>query len=253
MSVAPQEISPADRTVGQLIAESIRLYGNNFWQGLLIALPATAFTIGASFLNGAYSIVFGVVVGPLALGLSFLWASVVATRGKNAPGRALLAGAIAFLPLATSRVTVFTGIYFVALAWFALFALAVPSVLVEDRQFFDALRRGARLARADFVHAFGTVAALVIVVIASIFSLSLLLAGFGEQSITISAVLAVVVMSPVFFLGSALLYLDQKARLESSEPRQRRRDARLHHADEPDRAGRPDAQVEPGPPARGEP
>ena len=188
MSAAPQEISPANRTVGQLIADSIHLYGNNFWQGVLIALPATAFTIGASFLDGAASIVFGLVVGPLALGLSFLWASVVATGGKNEPGRALLAGAIAFLPLAVSRVTVFTGIYFVALAWFALFALAVPSVLVEDRQLLDALRRGVRLARADFVHAFGAVAALAVVVIVSIFSLSLLLAGFGEQSITISAV-----------------------------------------------------------------
>ena len=253
MSAAPQEISPANRTVGQLIADSIHLYGNNFWQGVLIALPATAFTIGASFLDGAASIVFGLVVGPLALGLSFLWASVVATGGKNEPGRALLAGAIAFLPLAVSRVTVFTGIYFVALAWFALFALAVPSVLVEDRRLLDALRRGIRLARADFVHAFGTVAALAVVVIVSIFSLSLLLAGFGEQSITISAVLAVVVISPLFFLGSALLYLDQKARLESGGPRRRRRDARLHHAVEPDRARRPDAQVEPGSPARGEP
>jgi hypothetical protein len=213
MSVAPQKISPADRTVGQLIAESIRLYGDNFWRGLLIALPATAFTVGASFLDGAVKIVYGVVVGPLALGLSFLWAAVVATGGRSAPGRALLAGAIAFLPLAASRVAVFTGVYFVALAWFALVALSVPTVLVEDRPLLSALRRGIQLARADFVHAFGTVAALAILAIVSIFSLSLLLAGFGAQSIAISAVLAVVVLSPVFFLGSALLYLDQEARL----------------------------------------
>src|SRR5215203_4499897 len=44
----------------------------------------------------------------------------------------------------------------------------------------------------------------------------------------------------------------RKARLESGSPRRRRRDARLHHAVEPDRAGRPDAEVEPGPAARGE-
>jgi hypothetical protein len=182
-----------------------------------------------------------------------VWASVVATGGRNAPGRALLAGAIAFLPLAASRVVVFAGIYFVTLAWFALVGLAVPAVLVEDRPLGPALRRGVELARADFGHAFGTVAALAIVVIVSIFSLSLLLAGFGSQSISISAVLAVVVMSPLFFLGSGLLYLDQKARLESGSPRRRRRDARLHHAVEPDRAGRADAEVEPGPAARGEP
>jgi hypothetical protein len=253
MSMAPAEISPAERTVGQLIADSLRLYGRSFWRGILIALPATAFTVGAAFLEGTVSIVYAVVVGPLALGLSYLWASVVATGGRNAPGRALLAGAIAFLPLAASRAVIFAGIYFVALAWFALVGLAVPSILVEDRPLRDSLRRGIQLARADFAHAFGAVAALAVVVVVSIFSLSLLLAGFGSQSIAISAVLAVVVMSPLFFLGTGLLYLDQKARLESGLPRRRRPDARLHHAVEPDRAGRADAEVEPGPAARGEP
>ena len=178
---------------------------------------------------------------------------MVATGGRNAPGRALVAGAVAFLPLAVSRVAVFEGIYFVALAWFALFGLAVPSVLVEDRSLGAALRRSIELARADFVHAFGTVAALAIVVIVSIFSLSLAIAAFGSQGDRrLQRSLAVLVLSPLFFLGSALLYPDQKARLESGSPRRRRRDARLHHAVEPDRAGRPDAEVEPGPAARGE-
>ena len=133
MSVAPIEVSPAERTVGQLVADAIRLYGRHFWRGLLIAVPATAFTVGAAFVDGTIGIAYGVVVGSLALGLSHLWASVVATGGRNAPGRALVAGAVAFLPLAVSRVAVFEGIYFVALAWFAFFGLAVPSVLVEDR------------------------------------------------------------------------------------------------------------------------
>jgi hypothetical protein len=247
------DIAPAERTVGQLIADAIRLYGHRFWRSLGLGIPAAAFTVGASFLDGGPRIGYGVAVGPLALAASYVWAVMLATGGRNAPWRALLTGIVAFLPLAASRVLIFSGVYFVALAWFALVGLAVPSVLVEGRGLRDALRHGLRLARADFVHAFGTVAALAIVVIISIFSLSLLLAGFGSQSITISAVLAVVVMSPLFFLGSALLYLDQRARLESGSPRQRRRDARLHHAVEPDRAGRADAEVEPGPAARGEP
>jgi hypothetical protein len=253
MSTEPAAISPAERTVGQLIADAIRLYGHRFWRGLGLGVPAAAFTVGASFLDGGARVAYGVVLGPFALALSYVWAVAVATEARNARGRALLVGAVAFLPLAASRVLVFTGVYFVALAWFALVGLAVPSVLVEGRGLRDALQHGLRLARADVVHAFGTVAALAIVVIVSIFSLSLLLAGFGAQSITVSAVLAVVVMSPLFFLGCALLYLDQKARLESGSPRRRRRDARLHHALEPDRAGRADAEVEPGPAARGEP
>ena len=184
MSQPTTEVSPAERTVGQLIADAIKLYGHRFWRGLGLGIPAAAFTIGASFLDGGARVGYGLVVGPFALALSYVWAVAVATGARNATGRALLAGAIAFLPLAASRVLVFTGVYFVALAWFALVGLAVPSVLVEGRGLRDALQHGLRLARADFVHAFGTVAALAIVVIVSIFSLSLLLAGFGAQSIT---------------------------------------------------------------------
>jgi len=213
VSQPANDVSPAERTVGQLIADAIRLYGHRFWRGLGLGVPATVFTIGASFFDGGVSVAYGLVVGPLALALSYVWAVMVATGGRNATGRALLVGAVAFLPLAASRVLVFTGVYFVALAWFALVGLAVPSVLVEGRRLDDAFRHGFRLAHADFVHALGAVAALAIVVIVSIFSLSLLLAGFGAQSITVSAVMAVLVMSPLFFLGSALLYLDQKARL----------------------------------------
>jgi hypothetical protein len=253
VSLPTYEVTPAERTVGQLIGDAIKLYGHRFWPGLGLGIPAAAFTIGASFLDGGARIGYGVVVGPFALALSYVWAVAVATDARNARGRALLVGAVAFLPLAASRVLVFTGVYFVALGWFALVGLSVPSVLVEGRRLDDALRHGFRLARADFVHAFGTVAALAIVVIVSIFSLSLLLAGFGAQSITVSAVMAVIVMSPLFFLGCALLYVDQRARLESGSPRRRRRDARLHHALEPDRAGRADAEGEPGSAARGEP
>jgi hypothetical protein len=252
MSAQPAEVTPAERTVGQLIADAIKLYGHRFWRGLGLGIPAAAFTVGASAFDGGPRIAWGVALGPFALALSYVWAVQVATDAKTARGRALLVGAVAFLPLAASRVLVFTGVYFVALAWFALVGLAVPSVLVEGRGLRDALQRGLELARADFVHAFGTVAALAIVVIVSIFSLSLLLAGFGAQSITVSAVMAVIVMSPLFFIGCALLYVDQKARLESGSPRRRRRDARLHHAVEPDRAGRADAEVEPGPAARSE-
>jgi len=252
MSVAPAEVTPANRTVGQLVADAIKLYGHRFWRGLGLGIPATAFTIGASLLEGGSRIAYGVVLGPFALALSYVWAVEVTTLTQKTRGRALLVGAVAFLPLAASRVAVFTGVYFVALAWFALFGLAVPSVLVEGQGIRGALRHGLRLARADFVHAFGTVAALAVVVIVSIFSLSLLLAGFGAQSITVSAVMAVIVMSPLFFIGCALLYLDQSARLESASPRRRRGDARLHHAVEPDRAGRADAEVEPGSAARGE-
>jgi len=252
MGVTPSE-SPANRTVGQLVAEAIQLYGRRFWRCLALGFAPAAYTIGAAFLDGGVRLGYGIVVGPLVLGATFVSAVRVSTGSTGRFAPALVAGIVALGPLAVSRVAVFQGIYFVALAWFALFALAVPAVLVEGLPLRKALARGVQLARADFAHAFGATAALAIIVVVSIFSLSLFLAGFGSQSVTVSAVLAVVVMSPLFFLGAALLYFDQKARLESGSPRQRRRDARLHHALDPDRPGRPDPEVEPGTAARGEP
>jgi hypothetical protein len=247
------DISPADRTVGQLVAEGIRLYQRRFWRALALGVGPTAFTVGAAAFDGAVQLAYGIVVGPVVLAATYVLAVRLATGARASVGSAFLAGIVALIPLAVSRVFIFPGIYFVALGWFALLGLSVPSILIEGRSLQGGFRRGLQLARADFVHAFGAVAAIAIIVVISIFSLSLFLAGFGDQSATIAAVLAVIVMSPLFFLVSALLYVDQKARLESGHPRRRRRDARLHHADEPDRARRPDAQVEPGSPARGEP
>jgi len=234
------------------VADAIRLYQARFWRSLALGVLAAAFWIGVGALEGTVRVVFALGVGPIVLAVTY--ASAVRIAGGDA-GRTLSAiavGAIGMFPLASSRIIVLPGAYFIALAWFALIGLAVPAVLVEGRSLREAFPRAFALARADFAHAFGAVAALAIITVVSIFALSLALAGFGEQSLTIAAVLAFVVMAPLFFLGSALLYFDQKARLESGSPRRRRRDARLHHAHESDREGCPDAEVEPGPVARGE-
>jgi hypothetical protein len=139
-----------------------------------------------------------------------------------------------------------------AVAWLAFAGLTVPAVLDGELGARDALRRGGRLSGVDYAHALGTLATLVIVYFLSRSALLFLLHGQADATLRTAAFLADLVLSPIIFLGSAQLYLDQKARLESGGPRRRRRDARLHHAFEPDLARRPDAQVEPGSPARGE-
>ena len=210
MSQPTTEVSPDERTVGQLIADAIKLYGHPVLARARARDPGGRLHDRGIVPRRRRARRVRACVGPFALALSYVWAVEVTTDAREARGRALLAGAVAFLPLAASRLLVFTGVYFVALAWFALVGLAVPSVIVEGRGLRDALQHGFRLARANFVHAFGTVAALAVVVIVSIFSLSLLLAGFGAQTSPISAVMAVIVMSPLFFVGCALLYFDQE-------------------------------------------
>jgi hypothetical protein len=220
----PEALPPETRPVGQLVAETLRLYGRRFWPSLALGAGPLAFTLVAGALDGALAIAFVLLVGPpllstvLALATSL---AVAVDRGRIPV--AVVAGIPALIPLSASRIIVPPGIYLVALAWYALFGLAGPAALVERAGVIDALRRGYRLARADFVHALGSVATLAILVIICIVMLLILLANVGDQTPRIAVWLAVFVVSPVFFLGSALLYFDQAARLES--PRRKRKES----------------------------
>ena len=39
MPELPPPLPPAERTVGQLVAETIRAYGDNFWRALPLGIP----------------------------------------------------------------------------------------------------------------------------------------------------------------------------------------------------------------------
>ena len=62
----------------------------------------------------------------------------------------------------------------------------------------------------------------------------------------VSIALSDLVLSPLLFLGGAMLYVDQAARVGSHRSTRRRsRDADLHPPVDPDATGRSDPQVEP--------
>jgi O-antigen/teichoic acid export membrane protein len=138
----------------------------------------------------------------------------------------------------------------------ALVGLAVPVVVVEDAGLRAALRRAVALARADYAHAVGSLATLLLVFVLTRLMLALLLRSQGEATDRIGLFLADLVLSPILYLGAALLYDDQAARLIRSvrpkRKRRRRRDADLHPADDADRAGGADAEVQSRPAARGQ-
>jgi hypothetical protein len=159
--------------------------------------------------------------------------------------QAFVAGLVVLVPFVILvRFFVLLGLVPLALA-----GLAVPAAMIERLGVRRALRRGLELARADFVHALGGLAALVLVYIVSSFALLVLLRTQGEQAQRVAGGLAALVLSPLVFLGAALLYFDQAARVvDSGRPRSRRSgDADLRAAVDPDAAGRPDAEVQPGP------
>jgi hypothetical protein len=249
----PAALPPESRPVGQLVAETLRLYGRRFWPALMLGLPIALLDLALPELSQAGRILFTFTAGGVLLTLSYIGGTALAAgRRPSLPSFAvaLAAGFLIFLPFPV----LVAFLVLPALAWLALFGLAVPAALVEDLGFAAALRRGYRLGLADYVHALGSLAALGIVYFLTRLVLYVVLHGANETGERTAAFLADVVLTPILFLGAGLLYFDQAARLESGGPRSRRsRDADLHHAVELDRSGSADAQGEPRPAARGEP
>jgi hypothetical protein len=244
----PPPLPPETRTVGQLVAETLKLYGTRFWPSLALGIGPALLGVGAAELDGAARVAVVLGAGPVVLGASYAGAVALVQpfgRGGRYLAVALVAGFIAFLPLCVSRLWIFPGIYLLVLAWLALVGLAVPAALVERLGLIDALRRGVRLARADYVHALGSLATLVITIFLTGLVLFFLLRELSDQALRVAALLALLVLSPVFVLGAALLYVDQAARVKSSPRLRRTRDADVHSAVEPDGARRSDTEVEP--------
>jgi len=240
----PPPLPPETRTVGQLVAEAIRLYGARFWPSLALGIGPGLLGIAAAELHGAARVVVVVGLGPLVLASSY--AGAVALVRPIGRGRyvavALAAGYLAFLPICISRLWIFPGIYLVALAWLGLVGLAVPAALVERRGYADALRRGVQLARADYIHVVGSLATLAITIFLTGLVIFFAIREGSGQAIRIAAVLALIVLAPVFVLGAAILYVDQAARVESSPRARRNSNGDIHSSFQPDAAGRADAE-----------
>jgi hypothetical protein len=244
----PPPLPPETRTVGQLVAEALKLYGARFWPSLALGIGPAVFGVADRELEGAARAVFDLVVGPLVFAASY--GAAVALVKPIGRGRhvivALAAGSIAFLPLCLARlVSDFPGINLMAIAWLGFFCLAVPAALVERRSFVDALRRGIQLARADYLHVVFSLATLVVTIFLTGLVLFFLLRSLSDQALRIAALLALLVLTPIFMLGTAILYLDQEARVESGPRLRRRRDADIHSAFEPDGSGRSDLEGQP--------
>jgi hypothetical protein len=236
----PPPLPPERRTVGQLIAESIRFYGAHFWPALLLGIPlALTDQLSVHQTLDVQMIVYWAATPLFVAG--YLWA--VRLMHDARPTRtAVIVAVLIWAPFPALR-----AFYILpAIAWLAFIGLAVPAAAIERLGFRDALERGRRLGTADYVHALGSLAALVVVVGVSATTLSALLHTQGDNGQRAAVLLSDLVLSPLLFLGSALLYVDQAARVGSpGQHRRSRRDADLHPPVDSEPAGRPDPQVEP--------
>ena len=200
--------------MGQLVAETLKLYGDNFWASLALGISVTVvnqITVGHDTL---YQVLVLAAAAPL-MAASFTAASAIVGGVRPSArdaARAIVVGSIVFVPAA------FLTLLFIlpAVAWLALVGLVVPVLVLERPATGAAVRRAIELARADYAHALGSLATLAILFGLVKLTLVLLLRDLGDAGERAALGLGDLVLSPLLFLGGALLYVDQAARVRSS-------------------------------------
>jgi len=200
------------------VAESVRLYQRRFWPSLALGLGPGATGVAIAALRGWPALVFAVTGGALLMTGSYVGATAIAADlhpDRRSLLVALAGGVVAFLPVP------FLVRWYVlpAIVWLALTGLVVPVALVERRGLWGAFLRALRLARVDYVHAFGSLVTLAIVSLLTSSVLFFLLRGQAAAALEVAAFLALLIISPLLFLGAALLYYDQAARADGAESR----------------------------------
>jgi hypothetical protein len=208
----PAALPPGQRTIGQLVAESIRLYGSRFWAVIPLGVPLAAEHAVSLHRSTNVQMLLYWAVGPF-LTAAYVYACAL-TSAERPPRRVLasafLAGLIVFAPF-----PILLRLYVLpALALFGLLGLAVPAAVYEHLGVRAALHRGWQLGRVDVVHAIGGMATLALVYGVSHLALFVLLHTQAQQAQNVAGVLADLVLSPLFFIGATLLYGDQAARVE---------------------------------------
>lgn len=208
----PPPLPPVTRTVGQLVAETMKIYGANPWRSFLVGVPAAVVNVVATELERGPALAFVLTAGAVLFTLAYVLA-VSVVHGVPLRDRRLLTafvvGVIVFVPF-----PFFAALYILpGLVWLAFLGMAVPAAAVEGIGVRAALRRGVELARADFVHVLGGLATLTLVVFLTQAAVFFLLREYADNSQRVAATLAYVVIAPLIFLGASLLYVDQAARV----------------------------------------
>jgi hypothetical protein len=204
----PVALPPRERTVGQLVAESIRLYGGRFWAVVPLGLCFACVDVVGVGRSVTFQTLMLWVCAPLFCA-AYVRASMLVVGGAWS-WAAFSTALLIFLPFPVLvRLYVLPGVI-----WFGVFGLAVPAAVRERLGLRAALRRGRALGRADLAHAVGGIATLALVYGVSKAALLVLLHTQGNQTQRVAVVLADLVLSPLLFVGAALLYVDQDARVE---------------------------------------
>src|SRR5437764_10379925 len=85
----PPPLPPGTRTVGQLVAETIRFYGKHFWRSLLLGIGPAAVTVGGYY-TGFHPALAAVVAGWIVLASSSYVGACLLVAGARPPRAVVL-------------------------------------------------------------------------------------------------------------------------------------------------------------------
>jgi hypothetical protein len=212
--------------LGEVLAETIRVYGARFWAALSIgALLAGMIVLVVVASIGAFSI------APIALVFALAFAVGTRVVAGDSLGKACVRTAekapvlVALTLIVTVPLTIamVSPLFLLLVAfWLGLTGFAIPVAMVEEPpanargRLGYAITRSFELGRADYLHAVGVLAALLIVYGLGGRIAIEALRGFAENGEVVAFVITQVVLAPLFFLGVGLLYFEQRARAISS-------------------------------------
>jgi len=209
----PVALPPAERTVGQLVGESVRFYGDHFWPSLALGVPPALVAVVFRGVSRHLQFVLAPTLAGALVSAAYVAACVLVLDGKASRERLAETWLVGWLVFAPAPFLVL-GFVVPGLLWLTALGLVVPVLVVENIGIGAAFARAWALARADFVHAIGTLFTLAVLVLLSQSVLVLVLRGVGNNGVSAALFLASVVLSPLLFIGTALLYVDQAARAE---------------------------------------
>lgn len=223
--------NPVERplSLGELLAETIRIYGERVWTALGLGAIYAGTLIGSALVHVALhfavaSVMLAATYGAAArivLGdsLAEAWGQV-AVRARVLLVLALVVG-LPFV-LASSYLL----LILVAALWIAFVGFSIPVAVVERSEEKSgwaaavayALERTIELSRTEYLHAAGVAAALLLVnlFVGIIFRVALV--GFADNTAVVAGLLAQLVLAPFFFIGLSVLYFEQRARAAVSSP-----------------------------------
>jgi hypothetical protein len=230
MNTGSSDIPPRD--LGRLINETFRVYGQAvgpfFAIALIPELPNLLSFAAGGLTEGLLSLL-SILLGIVSTGATIVCAGRVLTgqsadvalcysRALNFVARLFFASLLIFLALAGSAILALLVVgvplfFYLVVVWF----FALEAIIFEGMSAVDALRRSRDLVRGNWWRLFGIGIVYVLLGFALLIPGGIAVVIFGAASPALASVVLGLVgalITPIFSIGSVLVYIDLRVRKE---------------------------------------